>query len=107
MPHITVKGCTKDELVKITTDLLEVCVKEFKVEKSHFTIDFIQSSFTFSGYEGIESYPQIKISLFPRDKSAKDNVFSFISKQFENLGYKKVVVYFEELNKDNYYKLDK
>jgi len=102
MPHLRIRGMKKDEIVKISTELLDELVRVIEVPRDHFTIEYIESTFIFDGQENENMYPFVEVLWFKRQDKMQEvaNIITTFIKPFE---YDDVTVYFTDLIPEHYF----
>lgn len=102
MPHLRIRGMKKDEIVKISTELLDELVRVIDVPRDHFTIEYVKSTFIFDGQENKNNYPFVEVLWFKREDKM-DEVATIITTFIKPFEYDDVAVYFTDLNPKHYY----
>lgn len=102
MPILSIKALSKDEVVKISKDMVDELEAIIKCPRDYFTIELINSTFVKDGYES-KSYPIIDISWFDRGQEVQDYVAKAITKHIYSLGYDTVDIIFHPLDEKRYY----
>lgn len=102
MPHLTFRGINKDELIAISTPLLDGLVNQIGCDRSHFTLGLENTLYVFDGYEATID-PIVEISWFDRGQSVRDSIAKLITAHIQDLGYSDVSIWFTALEKSAYY----
>ncbi len=102
MPHLRIRGMKEDEIVKISTELLDELVRVIDVPRNHITIEHIKSTFIFDGETDKNKAPFVDVLWFDRENKMQEvaHVITTFIKPFE---YKDVTVYFTNLTKEQYF----
>ncbi len=102
MPHLRIRGMKKDEIVKISTELLDELVRVIDVPRNHFSIEHVESTFILDGKTDTSRSPFVDVLWFDREEQMQEvaHVITTFIKPFE---YENVVVYFSNLSKQHYF----
>lgn len=104
MPHLRFRGLKKEEVVEVSTDLLDKLSALTDCPKEHFTIEYIPSVYIFDGKESEINYPFVEMFWFSRSDEIKQSVSNTITDVLSIYKYTDVAVYFNDMKKDNYFK---
>lgn len=102
MPFIKIAGLSENTVCEISKDLIDIVNKETDTPKERIRIfynpmrEIVDKKFS-------EDRVLVDIEWMPRPlemrKKVADNFFEYL----ENKGYKKVKIYFKDINKDYYF----
>lgn len=96
MPRIVVRGMKKEDLKAISKELLETVEKIIERPKSAFTLDLVESVAIYDGEEISRVY--VEVSWKNRPTEVCKEVGEAINSILTSKGYKKVFVYFKDLD---------
>lgn len=96
MPRIVVRGMEKEDLKKVDGKLLDSVAEIIQRPKDTFTIDLVESVAIVEGQEISRVY--IEISWKNRPTEVCEQVAKAINTILESIGYKKVYVYFKDID---------
>jgi len=102
MPHIRVRGLKEEELIDVSTDLINDLVQIIEVPKDHFTLEYIPSVYIADGQINGNMYPFVEVMWFDRDHLMQE-VADKITALLKPLNYSDVTVYFTNLKPNHYF----
>lgn len=103
MPHLRFRGLEKNELLEISSNILEDISELTSTPKDHFTMEYIESIFIFDGKENGNRYPFVSVDWFARGEEMMEKTARIITNAIKKYGYEDVAVYFTDLEKARYY----
>lgn len=101
MPMIKVKGISKDEVLKESTELIDRLVEVIECPRDYFTIELIENLFIFDGKE-VEAPSIIEVAWFNRGQEVQDKVAKIITEHFKK-DRACLDVIFMDLETESYY----
>lgn len=104
MPHLKFTNVKQKDVILMSKELLEILSTEFGCPMEHITFDFLTSQRFFKGRE-VNDEVIIEIKLFKREEMIKKKVSEIISNYLKNLKYQTIVIIFEEVTSENYYRI--
>lgn len=103
MPHLRIRGMKKDEVIDISSNLLDKISTTINCPKDHITLEYIPSIYILDGVEGQGNYPFVEMLWFERNDEAMKLVANIITDLIKVYKYNDVAVYFTNLKKDQYF----
>ncbi|MGB5823008.1 MAG: DUF1904 family protein [Proteocatella sp.] len=103
MPHLRFRGMEKQELVQISTELLNQLEAVIECPRDYFTLEYIESIYIFDGVEDSGKWPYVEVLWFDRGEKLMDKVAQIITEFIKQYSYGDVTVNFTNLVKANYF----
>lgn len=103
MPHLRFRGMKKEEVLEISSQLLDKLSLVIDCPKDHFTLEYIPSLYIFDGKESAENSPFVEMFWFNRSEEVKTTVANIITDMLSKYGYSYIAIYFTDLKKENYF----
>ncbi|MCI6153324.1 DUF1904 family protein [Fusobacterium perfoetens] len=102
MPFVKISGISKEKVIEISEDLKNIIVKETETPKERIRI-FYDNVVEIFNQKEINNRIIIDIQWLPRPKEMREKVSQAYFSYFENLGYKNIKIYFEDINREYYF----
>ena len=102
MPYIRVTGVEKDELLKMSKDLIDIVNHDIGAKRENIRL-FHSNDTEIKDGELVEGLVNIDITWMPRSKELCDKLAELYREYFFKAGYKGVKIYFSEIVKEKYY----
>ena len=104
MPKFTVSCVKKNDLIEISTDLIDKISEIASVPRKAITLELNQviNTAIFDG-EVIEPHPTVDVYWFERPQEIKDACAEYITKQLFDLGYTHVTIIFHPISKADWF----
>lgn len=102
MPILTLRAVKEEEIIKISTKVIDELEALLECPRDYFTIELKNSTFIKDGAIS-EGYPLVDLAWFDRGQELQDKAAKIITNHIKNLGYETVDVIFHKLSKEAYY----
>lgn len=102
MPHLMFRGMQKEEIMSISTPLLDQLQAIMNCPRDYFTIELISTTFI-SESQVVKGDPILEIQWFERGQEVRDAAAVEITKQIQAFGYEDVIIMFKALEGPAYY----
>lgn len=102
MPFVKISGISKEKVMIISEDLKNIIVRETETPKERIRI-FYDNKIEILEQEEVNDRVMIDIQWLPRPKEMREKVSQAYFSYFENIGYKNIRIYFEDINKEYYF----
>lgn len=103
MPHLRFRGIEKDDLLKISVDLLNELEQIIGCPRDYFTLEYINSTYIFDGVEDSGKWPYVEVLWFDRGAKVMEKTALAITKLIKEFPYNDVTVNFTNLTESHYF----
>lgn len=102
MPYIKISGVPKEELIKMSKDLVDIVEKEIGVDREKIRLFYSPDIELRDGYE-VKEKVIVNVDWMPRPQELCDKMAELYREYFFKAGYKGLKMYFTEFVKEKYY----
>lgn len=102
MPYIRISGVPKDELCRMSKDLMDIVEKDVGVDREKIRIFYVPEIEIRDGKEE-EGKVIVDVDWMPRPQELCDKMAELYKEYFFKAGYKGLKMYFTEFIKEKYY----
>ncbi|WP_345197622.1 DUF1904 domain-containing protein [Kistimonas scapharcae] len=104
MPHVRIRGVQKNQVMMISTELVDSLSELVGCPRDHFTLEHIPSTFIFEGQEDA-GYPFVEMHWFNRGPEVQDKVAASLTQMIRQVTSETtdIAIIFHQLIEQDYY----
>lgn len=103
MPHLRFRGMEKQQLLEISTNLLDHLEAIIGCPRDYFTLEHIESTYIFDGVENVGRWPYVEVFWFDRGATVMNETAKMITNILKKDSDVDVTVHFTNLDEKHYF----